>query len=238
MNHKDDVSNKIISDVRLKYKLHGYSSLTELEKIQLILSYSENSKRNIEISNNIIKSYCNLRTILDSNIPFIMKEYKTSARTIALLSLISEIVSIFVFSPCKSMNLNTIKNAKKYFSALLRKSKKEVVVVVAVNKNFKIIRSKILSRGGLTNVGISYRKVAEFALENNADYIFLSHCHPSDNSAPSQEDINVTIRLRKALEILDIPLIDHIITGKDGVYSMFEEFGTKIFNDIPKYKDK
>ena len=41
MKGKDIVSNKIIDDVRLKYKLHGYSSLTELEKIQLVLSYSE-----------------------------------------------------------------------------------------------------------------------------------------------------------------------------------------------------
>ncbi|MDE5855248.1 MAG: JAB domain-containing protein, partial [Ruminococcus sp.] len=195
-------------------------------------------KRNVEISNNIIKSYCNLHTILDSNIPFIMKEYKANVKTIALLSLIPGIVNIFVFSPCKDMNLNTIKNAKKYFSALLRKSKKEAVAVVAVNKNFKIICSKIISHGNLTNVGISYRKVAEFALENDADYIFLSHCHPSDNSAPSQEDVNVTIRLKKVLEILDIPLVDHIISGRDGTYSMFEEFGTKIFSDIPKYKNK
>lgn len=238
MKGKDIVSNKIIDDVRLKYKLHGYSSLTELEKIQLVLSYSEINERAVEISNNIIKSYCNLHTIFDSNIPFLMKEYETNIKTITLFSLISDIISIFVFSPCKDMNLNTIKKSKKYFSALLRKSKREVVVVVAVDKNFKVICSKILSRGNLTDVGISYRRVAEFALENDAQYIFLSHCHPSDNSNPSPEDINVTIHLKEALEFLDIILIDHIITGKDGVYSMFEEFGTDIFNKVPEYKIK
>ena len=52
MKGKDIVSNKIIDDVRLKYKLHGYSSLTELEKIQLVLSYSEINERAVEISNN------------------------------------------------------------------------------------------------------------------------------------------------------------------------------------------
>lgn len=236
MKNKDNTLNKTISDIKLKYSQDGYSSLTEPEKIRLLLSYSEKGSKIIEISDNIIESYSNLHTLLDSDIPSILKDYNANIKTVTLFSLISDIIRIHIFSPCKNMTLNSIKNAKKYFSALLRKNKKEVVAVVAVNKNFRIIKSEIISHGDLTSVSISYRKVAELALATDAEYIFLSHCHPSASSSPSQEDINVTKRLKKALDLLDISLIDHIIVGRDGAYSMAEEFGTKIFTDVPKYK--
>jgi DNA repair protein RadC len=67
------------------------------------------------------------------------------------------------------------------------------------------------------------REVVKEALARNAAALIFCHCHPSGQSSPSQADEHITMRLKSALELVDIRVIDHIIVGE--TITSFAEIG-------------
>ena len=74
---------------------------------------------------------------------------------------------------------------------------------------------------------IDHRRIIKEALLTNASAIILFHNHPSGTPAPSVADINETNKLRKACDIFDISLLDHIILTDESYYSFAEETQNK-----------
>ena len=82
------------------------------------------------------------------------------------------------------------------------------------------------SRGGLDATTVDIKIIVRKALEKLASGIILIHNHPSGNPMPGTADINMTGRLKKALETFDISLTDHIIVCDDRYYSFADERAT------------
>ena len=89
------------------------------------------------------------------------------------------------------------------------------------------LAKKMITVGTLTSTPIDHRRVIKEALMTNATAIILFHNHPSGNPVPSVSDINETNKLRKACDIFDISLLDHIIVTDNSFYSFAEESQNK-----------
>ena len=100
----------------------------------------------------------------------------------------------------------------------------EVFYVVCVNTKNRIIGIHEVSRGILDASLVSQRELFKRVLLNNAAKIFIIHNHPSGVPTPSNADFLVTNKVKKAGELLDISLLDHIIIGDNQYYS-FKENG-------------
>lgn len=100
----------------------------------------------------------------------------------------------------------------------------EHFLVIAVNAKGEIIGYQVASVGTLTEAPVSPRNVFQFALLCNASGICLIHNHPSGDPTPSPGDINTTQRLREAGDLLEIPVLDHVIIG-EGTYSSLKAIG-------------
>lgn len=87
----------------------------------------------------------------------------------------------------------------------------------------KPIKKMMLTMGTLTSTLIDRRRTLKEALLCDASGIILFHNHPSENLTPSKEDITQTEAMKKACELMELNLIDHIIMGKDGYYSFADE---------------
>jgi DNA repair protein RadC len=95
-----------------------------------------------------------------------------------------------------------------------------VVVLLGTRNNvINIIRS---TRGTLNASLVHPREVFRAAVQQAAAAVLLAHNHPSGDSTPSQEDISITDRLKKAGEIVGIQVLDHIVIGDD-VVSIVEQ---------------
>jgi len=99
----------------------------------------------------------------------------------------------------------------------------EEVWIIYLNSIFIPIGTEMVSKGTLTETSIDCRTVLRHALLHNAAALILLHNHPSGNPKPSQQDIHFTDQLRKACLLIDIRLVDHIITSKKSFYSFIEE---------------
>ena len=96
---------------------------------------------------------------------------------------------------------------------------REMSVVMFLNRNHKIMGHYILSVGGLHGTVIDSKLIFGIALKTLTSYIIISHNHPSGNLKPSQQDDLLTQKIKKMGEILEIPLLDHLILTDEGYYS-------------------
>ena len=89
------------------------------------------------------------------------------------------------------------------------------------------LAKKMITVGTLKSTPIDHRRVIKEALMTNATAIILFHNHPSGSAVPSASDINGTQRLKRACDIFDIELLDHIILTDESFYSFAEETQNK-----------
>jgi DNA repair protein RadC len=97
---------------------------------------------------------------------------------------------------------------------------KEHFIGIYFDSRTKITKAELISLGTLNACLVHPRETFKPAVMNSAKMIIVLHNHPSSDLEPSQDDIEVTQRLKKAGEILDIELYDHIIFNKRKWLSM------------------
>jgi DNA repair protein RadC len=98
----------------------------------------------------------------------------------------------------------------------------EVFGLLLLDSRHRLIRSDILFRGTIAGASVHPREVARVVLESNAADVILFHNHPSGVAAPSQADELITRRLREALSLLDVRVLDHLIIAGPQEYSFAE----------------
>ena len=105
----------------------------------------------------------------------------------------------------------------------LRNHKKEHFVIFYLDSRNQEIKREIISIGSLNANLVHPREVFEPAVRNLTAQIILAHNHPSGDSTPSEDDLEITKRLVEAGKILGIEVIDHIIVAKDNFFSFKEK---------------
>jgi DNA repair protein RadC len=99
----------------------------------------------------------------------------------------------------------------------------EESAMITLNRANEVISVDKLSSGGTAGVIVDSKVVFTIALKLTGHSIILAHNHPSGNLKPSNEDIEVTRKLQKGGDILDIRVLDHIILSDSGYLSMADE---------------
>ncbi len=111
-----------------------------------------------------------------------------------------------------------------YYMETMRHEKQERVVLVLLDNKLGMMRDETLFVGTVNASLLSPRDVFMRALDHGAVNILLVHNHPSGDPTPSQQDIRATRRIRQLGEMMEIPLIDHIVIG-DRCYISMKEAG-------------
>lgn len=127
----------------------------------------------------------------------------------------------------EARELPKISNSSEAFDVLyplLADKPHEEFWIMLLNRANKVMETLPISSGGLTGTVADVRMIFEHAIKSRATSIMLCHNHPSGNLSPSQLDIDLTKKLVKAGETLDVKVLDHLIIG-DGKYYSFADEG-------------
>lgn len=125
-------------------------------------------------------------------------------------------------------NITSVKNpinVVKLTKELIGEVDREYVLVLNLNTNLEPNSIEVCGIGSLSEAVIHPREIFKSAILSSASKIIMVHTHPSGHVEPSLEDIQTTNRIRKAGEILGIPLVDHLILGNNNDYFSFTEHG-------------
>lgn len=101
---------------------------------------------------------------------------------------------------------------------------RESFKILLLNRSNRAVNVYGVSDGGITGTVTDIRLIIQAALLSNACTIILAHNHPSGNKNPSEADVRVTTKIKKAAELFDINVFDHIILV-DGDYLSFVDEG-------------
>lgn len=111
--------------------------------------------------------------------------------------------------------------AKEFIWAAMQNLEQEVFACLFLDTKHRIISFEKLFFGTIDAASVYPREVVKRALQLNAAALIITHNHPSFDSGPSNSDIALTKRLKDALALVDVRVLDHIIVGAD-TYSFAE----------------
>lgn len=108
---------------------------------------------------------------------------------------------------------------KDYCQNTLAHYEQEVFQVLHLDNKNRLIESTPMFYGTIDSASVYPREVVKAALLKNSAALILVHCHPSGDPTPSEADKRITRRLKEALSLIDVRVLDHIVVGVEGCYS-------------------
>jgi len=193
---------------REKLEKYGAGKLKESELLAILLRSGTKDLDVMKLSQKILRDFKDDK-ILEASVEALQNIHGLG------LAKACEIVACFELGrrKLKGKKTNILLKSKDVWDTMvdIRGSKKEHFVVFYLNSRNQEIKREIISVGTVSASLVHPREVFEGAIKNNASSIIVAHNHPSGDTAPSQDDTEVTKKLVLAGKILDIKIIDHVI---------------------------
>lgn len=198
----------------------GVNSLTNEELISIILKTGTKEKSVKELSSEILTKVSSINNLKDCSINYLL-EIKGIGNTKAceVLAAMELGKRIYLVNEKKvriTSSIDVFDNMKYYLS----NCNQEYFYCIYLNNKNEIIERRLLFMGTVNRSVVHPREVFKYAYLSSASGIICIHNHPSGDVNPSREDINLTKALIEIGKVQAIPILDHIIIGKDKYYSM------------------
>ncbi|EHF6859237.1 DNA repair protein RadC [Salmonella enterica subsp. enterica serovar Panama] len=113
--------------------------------------------------------------------------------------------------------------ARDWLRLQLSTLEREEFIVLWLDNQHRLIAHETLFRGTISHTEVHPREVVKSGLKHNAAAALVAHCHPSGLAEPSNADRQITERLRQALNLVDIRLLDHLVVGGMDIVSFAEK---------------
>lgn len=130
------------------------------------------------------------------------------------------------FEETAGVDTRPLTSPDRVFRLMLPRFKKldhEECWLLMLNKSGRLIGREMVSSGGDDQTIMDVRQILRKLIEKQASSVILTHNHPVGSASPSEGDIRATDRLRKALQPLGIPLLDHVIVADNAYFSFAED---------------
>ncbi|MCU0976917.1 MAG: DNA repair protein RadC [Steroidobacteraceae bacterium] len=203
----------------------GPGALTEAELIALLLRHGHRGASALDLARSLLARFGSLRGLLSAPREDVCRHPGIGTARWAELQAALELVrrhhlERLRFGPA----LTSPRAARDFLIARLRDRDHEVFCCLFLDTRHRLLGFDELFRGTLDGASVHPREVVKTALARNAAAVILAHNHPSGVAEPSQADEIITTRLRDALALVDIRLLDHLIVG-DGTCASLAERG-------------
>lgn len=175
------------------------------------------------VIDSMLDTFGSFKSILEARPAQLLKVPGVTKKMAALVSTIVPMVR--VWERCSMDDADRIGNtreAEAYAKSILMGERTERFFVIALTARCKVLGSRKISEGSLSEVSAYPRMVMETALTYNAHSVLLCHNHPGGTCSPSPEDIASTLQLQRLLHGVGIMVLDHIIVAGDNTYSMVQ----------------
>jgi len=222
---KEDVAGHR-ARLRRKYSEGGFDALLDYEQLELILTYVIPRRDVKPIAKELIKEFGSLEEIIKTPSPSLEKVEGLGRNTTLFFEIMGDMAKTAFRQGARRRDITTISGTGdliRYLRNDIGYSKVEEFKVIFLNNSNNLIEAESLSIGTIDKSPVYPRKIVERVIHHRAKSVILSHNHPSGSVAASRADIEITLKLKKILEILDVRLLDHIIITRDSYCSFLEE---------------
>ncbi len=208
---------------REKLLNQGASSLSEAELLAVLFGSGQRGMSAVELGRRLLSEYGSLRALLALEASLACKAPGLGLRRHALLQAALEISRRHYQAEISAgPALESPLVVQRFLIAQLRDRPYEVFCCLHLDNRHRLIAYEELFRGTIDGASVHPREVLRQALKRNSAAVILAHNHPSGVPEPSQADELITRRVKDALALVDIRVLDHVIVGDSRCISFSE----------------
>jgi DNA repair protein RadC len=201
---------------REKLVNRGANALSDAELLAILLRTGVAGSTAVDLARQLLLDYGSIRGVLDADTHSFCSHKGLGLAKFVQLQAALEIARRHLSEDLEYGNcLTRSEQTRNYLRARLRDYKYEVFACLMLDNRNRVIAFRELFRGTIDGASVYPREVVKQALADNAAAVILAHNHPSGVCEPSQADIRITERLQKALALVDIRVLDHVIIGDE-----------------------
>ncbi|SFV86115.1 DNA repair protein RadC [hydrothermal vent metagenome] len=195
----------------------GAESLSDVELLAIFLRTGIKGKSAVALAHDLITQFGSLGKLLTATEEdFCKGKGLGRAKYVGLQGVLEMARRHFTSEAEKGEEFTEPKQIARYLHLHIGNLSRETFVVMLLNQKHHLIKLERLFIGTLNQASVHPREVLTVALENKAAAVVLAHNHPSGDPTPSQADINITHKIKKALALIDVRVLDHIVIGDGG----------------------
>jgi DNA repair protein RadC len=212
-------------DERPREKLleKGAAALSDAELLAILLRTGTRGSSALDLARDALKSFRGLRKFIAADRRRFCAVPGLGVARFAELQAAVEISRRQLTESLKAgPSLASPRATCDFLSAKLRDLEHEVFCCLYLDKRHRLIEYEELFRGTIDGASVHPREIVKLALQRNSAAVIVAHNHPSGIAEPSQADELITQRVKEALGLVDIRLLDHIIVGDGMIVSLAE----------------
>jgi DNA repair protein RadC len=214
-------------DERPREKLleRGAAALTDAELLAIFLRTGVPGKSAVDLARDLLIEFRGLKRLLGADERSFCQAKGLGRAKYAQLRAVVEMSRRYLLEEAKDRDLLTSPDAARdYLKSRLAGYPHEVFACLFLDNRHRLIEYEELFRGTIDGASVHPREVVRRALRANAAAVIFAHNHPSGVAEPSQSDLRITQRLKDALSLVDVRVLDHVIIG-DGPGTYLAERG-------------
>jgi DNA repair protein RadC len=201
----------------------GAQALSDAELVAVLLGTGSAGANALEFARQLIAHFGSLRRMLSADRGDLLAQRGLGPARYAMLMAALELARRHY---CEAMRAGPAMNApaatRQFLTAQLRDRPYEVFCCLHLDNRHRLIHFEEVFRGTIDGASVHPREIVRQALQYNAAALIFAHNHPSGVAEASQADELITRRLRDALALVDIRVLDHLIVGDNTCLSFAE----------------
>ncbi|UVJ43932.1 DNA repair protein RadC [Pseudomonas sp. LS1212] len=208
---------------REKLLEQGPASLSDAELLAIFLRTGVSGRSAVDLARHLLNKFASLRALLEADQVSFSQELGLGPAKYAQLQAVLEMARRHLAERLRRDSaLESPQAVRDYLKAQLRHELHEVFGCLFLDSKHRVLGFEALFRGSIDSASVYPRQVIKRALAHNAAALILCHNHPSGVAEPSQADRVLTRRLKEALALIDVRVLDHFIIGEGEPLSMAE----------------
>ncbi len=194
---------------------------SDAELLSALISANSSNTAGREAAKRLIHRFGNLRSLLHASDSDLLACHGVGKARLAALRALPELARRYFEEslPCGEA-IRSPADTESFLKARMQHLDHELFCCLYLDNRHRVLRFDELFRGTIDGTSVYPREVVKEALSVNAAAVILAHNHPSGVAEPSQADERITQRLKSALELVDIRLLDHLIVGDGAATSL------------------
>ena len=202
---------------REKLVRNGVKVLSDAELLAILLGTGGRAMPVLVLAHTLLNELGGLRGLFRAGLSTLLEQPGLGPAKSAQLLAVIELAQRHLYETIKrNPPLENPGDTQRYLQSVLRDKPNEVFACLFLDSRHRLIAFEELFQGTIDGATVYPRVVAERALELGAAALIVAHNHPSGVCEPSMADQAITRRLKDALDLLDIRLLDHFVVG-DGL---------------------
>ena len=203
---------------REKLILSGSEQLSDAELLAIFLRTGIQGVNAVDLSKQLLSHFGSLRMLIGATHDEFCDQKGLGSAKYAQLQAVIEMSRRYFSEQAQLADaLVSPRAVKDFLVSKLKDEEHELFVVLYLDNQHRVVKYEPLFWGSIDGAVVYPRVVMKKVMDSKASAVIFAHNHPSGSADPSQADIAITDKLKKALDLIDVRVIDHFIVGHDVV---------------------